>query len=255
MKKLAFLGGALGLGIGALLVAHSTQAADHLDSPGAASNPMADLADVYAWNNSDATKVNLAMTVSPGDPGTPHFDNTVPYVWHVNSYATFLAPNPTETKVICTFESDTSIQCWVGDKDYVQGDPSNTAGLTSADGKLKVFAGRRSDPFFFNLNGFKDAVTTVEGAIAAGVGPTKPIQGFSAAGCPHISATTATSLRGLLQEGSAGTNTHAPCNGSDVDCFKRLDVMAIVVQVDKTLLNQGSQTLVGVWGSTHATPQ
>ena len=113
MKKLAFLGGALGLGVGALLVAHSTQAADHLDSPAAASNPMADIADVYAWNTTDATKVNLIMTVSPGDPGTRSFDPSVQYVFHVNSYATFLAPNPTETKVICTFASDTSAECWV----------------------------------------------------------------------------------------------------------------------------------------------
>src|SRR4051794_3612256 len=152
--------------MGAMLVTHTTQAADHLDSPAAASNPLADIGDVYAWNTSDATKVNLVMTVSPGDSTTRHFDNTVQYVFHVNSYAnvtTFPASNPTETKVICTFENDTSIQCWVGgDKDYVTGDPSNTAGLTSADGKLKVFAGRRSDPFFFNLNGFKDAVATVE---------------------------------------------------------------------------------------------
>jgi Domain of unknown function (DUF4331) len=253
LKKLAFLGGALGLGIGALLVAHTTQAADHLDSPAAASNPMADIADVYAWNNSDASKVNLIMTVSPGDPGTRSFDPSVQYVFHVNSYQAVLAPNPTETKVICTFASNTSAECWVGDKDYVKGDPSSTSGMTSADGKVTVFAGRRSDPFFFNLNGFKDAVGAVEGAIAAG--SAGPITGATVAGCPHVDATTAAGLRGLLQEGSAGSATHAPCSGSDVDCFKRFNVMAIVLQVDKTLLNEGTHTVVGVWGSTHATPQ
>lgn len=249
MKKLAFLGGALGLGMGALLVAHSTQAADHLDAPAAAANPMADIADVYAWNTTDASKVNLIMTVSPGDPGTRTFGPSVQYVFHVNSYQTFLAPNPTETKVICTFASNTSGQCWVGTKDYVTGDPSGTAGMVSADGKLKVFAGRRSDPFFFNLNGFKDTVATVKGAIMSG-----GITQFTPGGCPHLPATTAGALRGLLDEGPQGSATHAPCDGSATDCFKALDVMAIVVQVDKTLLNQGTNTVVGVWGSTHAAP-
>ena len=244
MKKLAFLGAALGLGLGALVATHS-QAADHLDAPNVLTNPMADIGDVYAWMSTDGSKVNLVMTVSPGDPGTRHFDNTVQYVWHVSSVAQFGDPNPTETKVICTFASDTSVQCWVGNKDYIKGDPSATTGITSADGKIKVFAGRRSDPFFFNLNGFKDAVAAVEGTTVTSATP---------AGCPHLLAVQAAGVRGLLQEGSAGSNTHAPCNGSDMDCFKRLDVMAIVLQVDKSLLNSGSNTLVKVWGSTHAAP-
>ena len=210
-------------------------------------NPMADITDVYAWMSTDGSKVNLIMNVSPGDPGTRHFDNTVQYVFHVSSVAQFGDPNPSETKVICTFASDTSIQCWVGADGYIKGDPSSTSGLTSADGKIKVFAGRRSDPFFFNLNGFKDAVAAVENTRAGG-----GITSATVAGCPHLSAAQGSALRNLLQEPAQGANTHVPCNGSDVDCFKRLDVMAIVVQVDKTLLNQGTQTIVGVWGSTHA---
>ena len=247
LKKLAFLGGAIGLGVGALVVAHTTQAADHLDSPAAITNPMADIGDVYAWNTADASKVNLIMTVSPGDPGTRHFDNTIQYVFHVNSKAALDSTTATETKVICTFASDTSAQCWVGDKDYVKGDPSATTGMTSADGKLKVFAGRRSDPFFFNLNGYKDAVIAVEGAVAGGA-----ITSATTAGCPHISAAMGAGLRATLDEQARGSNTHAPCSGSNVDCFKALDVMAIVVQVDKTLLNQGTNKTLGVWGSTHA---
>ena len=248
MKKLAFLGAALGLGAGAF-VATRSQAADHLDSPAAIMNPMADITDVYAWMSTDGSKVNLVMDVSPADPGTGsgarHFDNTVQYVFHVNSVTEVGAPNPTETKVICTFASDTSVQCWVGDKDYVKGDPSSTSGLTSADGKIKVFAGRRSDPFFFNLNGFKDAVATVEGAGSAF--PTVN-------GCPQLPGPVAKMLQDTLHEGPTGSATHAPCDGSDMDCFKRLDVMAIVLQVDKSLLNSGSNTLVKVWGSTHAAP-
>lgn len=212
-------------------------------------NPMADITDIYAWMSTDGAKVNLIMDVSPVDPGTRHFDNTVQYVFHVSSVSEFGAPNPTETKVICTFASDTSVQCWVGDKDYVKGDPSSTSGLTSADGKIKVFAGRRSDPFFFNLNGFKNAVAAVEGTTVGSA---------TVAGCPHLIGPQAAGVRALLQEGAqgSGSGNHAPCsptNGS-ADCFIDKDVMAIVLQVDKSLLNSGSNTLVKVWGSTHAAP-
>jgi hypothetical protein len=246
LKKLAFLGGVFGLGIGALLVAHSTQAADHLDSPGAIANPMADITDVFAWNTSDAMKVNLVMDVSPGDPGTRHFDNTVQYVFHVSSTSAIDSQTRTETKVICTFASDTDAQCWVGTKDYVKGDPSAAGGMTSADGKVKVFAGRRADPFFFNLNGFKDTVATV---VTVAGGGTLMTDG---AGCPTIDAGTASLLRGKLTEGAQGPATHAPCSGSSANCFADLDVMAIVVQVDKTLLNEGTNKVLAVWGSTHA---
>jgi hypothetical protein len=250
LKKLAFLGVAIGLGVGVLLVAHTTHASDHLDSPAAIANPMADIGDIYAWTNSDATKVNLVMTVSPADPGTRHFDSSVQYVFHVNSKASVDAATATETKVICTFQSDTSIQCWVGDKGYVTGDPSANAGLASSDSKIRVFAGRRSDPFFFNLNGYKDAVTDVEAGISLGLlgsGNT------NVAGCPLIPPANGSGLRAVLDEPAVGSGaTHAPCSGSSADCFIDLDVMAIVVQVDKTLLNQGTNKLIGVWGSTHA---
>lgn len=254
LKKLAFLGAALGLGAGAF-VATRSQAADHLDSPAAIMNPMADITDIYAWMSTDGSKVNLVMDVSPADPGTGsgarHFDNTVQYVFHVNSVTEVGAPNPTETKVICTFASDTSIQCWVGDKDYVKGDPSSTSGLTSADGKLRVYAGRRSDPFFFNLNGFKDTVKLVETVAGGGLGG---ITGQTPQGCPHLLPTQAHAVQNTLHEGPTGAATNPPCSGSDMDCFKPFDVRAIVVQVDKSLLNSGSNTLVKVWGSTHAAP-
>lgn len=244
MKKLAFLGGAFGLGAGALLVAHSTQAADHLDSPGAIANPMADITDLYAWNTSDASKVNLVMNVSPGDPGTRHFDNTVQYVFHASSTSAIDSQTRTETKVICTFASDTSVQCWVGDKDYVTGDPSGASGVTSADGKVKVWAGRRADPFFFNFNGFED--------VAAYVGSNAGSLTFDGAGCPQLVAAQGSALRAMISEGPRGSNTHPPCSGSSANCFEDLNVMSIVVQVDKTLLNAGSNKVLAVWGSTHA---
>jgi len=60
-------------------------------------------------------------------------------------------------------------------------------------------------------------------------------------------------LRGLLQQGS-GATAHAPCGSADADCFKNFDVMAIVLQVDKSLLNDGTNKTLAVWASTHAAP-
>ena len=253
MKKLALVGGVLvtGAGLAALLVANRTsEAADHLDGPAASANPMADINDVYTWMTSDGSKMNLAMTVSPGDDGSRHFGTSVQYVFHVTSIPSFGMAG-TETKVICTFASDTSAQCWVGDKDYVKGDPSATAGITSTDGKVRVFAGHRSDPFFFNLQGFRDAVAFVD----ANAGGLPKDSHF----CPDLSVATAgndaDNLRIMLgTTGVARTPAQAPCPAGQLDCFAGLNVMAIVLQVDKTLLNSGANTITSVWASTHTTP-
>lgn len=262
MKKLSLIaGGVASLVLGTVLATRSSHAADHLDSTTLATNPMADINDVFTWMTSDMSKLNLIMTVSPGDPGNRAFSDAVQYVFHVVS-RTGTMPNQvvampaagTETKVICTFTSDTAVQCWVVTgttvKDYVTGDPSSAAGITSASGKLKVHAGRHSDPFFFNLQGFRDAIATVKGAIAGGaVIP-------NAAGCPdNLDGTTVGGIRAIL-EGQRPTDATAlpPCPATSKDCFAALNVKALVVQVDKTLLNEGANTLLAVWASTHAKP-
>lgn len=253
MKKLALAGAALGLGAGILVATHKSHAADHLDAPtvAMAANQMADIGDVYTWMTSDGKNINLAMTVSPGDQGVNTFGPSVQYVWHVSSHpgaqnsAAFFAPG-SEERVICTFTDNTHAECWVVKGttvlDYVKGDPSTA--MTSADGKMKVFAGRRSDPFFFNLAGFKKAVATVEGAGAIPA---------NAAHCPLVPPATASALRTILSTPVA-TGATAPCANNQADCFLNFNVMAVVAQVDKSLLAQGTDHLLSVWGSTHAKP-
>lgn len=216
------------------LLATKGQAADHVDAPTLATNPMADITDVYSWMT--GSNLNLVMDVSPSDDGTRSFGPAVQYVFHVTSKAGLGvgAPGGTETQVILRFASNTSVECWVtsadgGTKAYVTGDPSNTAGITSITGKVKVFAGRRSDPFFFNATGFRDAVTSI-GLIS----PNPDL-----AGCPTaIDAGQAGGLRTKLAAG--------------LDAFAAANVMAIVVQIDKSLVNTDPNKTVAVWGSTHA---
>lgn len=247
MKKFALLGAASALGVGALLCSGQIgHAADHLDAPATqmAANAMADITDVYAWMSSDGSKVNLAMDVSPADDGSHHFGPSTLYVFHVTSRPGFGMAGSTQN-VVCKFASDTSAQCWVVNGstvvDYVSGDPSATVGVSNPTGKMKMFAGRRSDPFFFNLGGFKTTVATVEAA-AAGIT-------FNPAGCPVIDATTANTLRTQLVTPPA--TQVGPCPAAQADCFANFNVMSIVLQIDKTELNGGTNTLLSVWGSTN----
>jgi uncharacterized protein DUF4331 len=232
LKKLAFVGGVAGAAVVALLA--TGQAANHAASPTLAANPMADITDVYSWMT--GSNLNLVMNVSPIDDGTRSFGPAVQYVFHLTSKPRLgvTAAAGTETQVILRFASNTSVECWVtnpstGTKDYVTGDPSNTAGVTSLLGKVKVFAGRRSDPAFFNAAGFRMAVTSL--------GLISPVPDL--AGCPTaIDAGQALGLRTQLATGG--------------DAFATANVMAIVVQIDKSLVNIDPNKIVAVWGSTHA---
>jgi len=257
LQKLVYAGVAIGLGGAALLAAHTSHAADHLDSPTLATNPMADINDVYVWMTPDATKVNLAMSISPGDDGTSgsassrHFGPSILYVFHVTSVPGLLQSG-TETQVICKFDSDTSGACWVGaspTKDYVSGDPSSASGVLSTSGHVRMFAGLRSDPFFFNLQGFRDAIAFVDANLAA------LAANVDAAGCPQIDDATGGVLRGKLQEAAQGVGAVAPCATDSADCFAHLNSKVIVLQIDKGLLNVNTNTSLAVWGSTNMVGQ
>jgi hypothetical protein len=223
------------LAAAAVLASHG-QAAERTAAP--AVSPMADITDVYAWMS--GSKLNLVMDVSPHDDGTHAFGPAVLYAFHLTSKPRLglAEPGGTETQVACRFDSNTSMQCWVvsggATKDYVIGDPSNTAGVTSPSGRVKVFAGRRSDPAFFNLSGFNTAM--------AGFAPQLGVPSASdGAGCPN----------GVLPDKFVTLRTQLG-NPPGSDSFAASNVMAIVVQIDPALVNTGNNTVVAVWGSTHA---
>lgn len=227
---IAAASGALWLGMGATV----TRAADHVDAPATVAAPAADINDLYAWMSADASKLNLVMTVSPFAENTAKFSPNVQYVFHVNSSSAF-GETQTETKIVCTFAAAGAISCWVGNGEYTTGDASATTGLASASGKFKVYAGLRNDPFFFNLSGFNAVVSTVRAAVQGGS------LTFDANGCPDLGSTAQTLALQLQSE---------PGGGAAVDDFSGANVLALVVEVDKTLVNAGGSTL-GVWASTH----
>ncbi len=230
MTALALVAGA------ALVIGYSASAlsADHQDSPATLSAPTADINDVYTWM--DGNNVVLAMTVYPAAPSGAAFDPTVQYVLHTASGTSILLPPSDPVDVIATFDATGNIKLWLGSTEYVTGNPGSSSGLTSADGKVKVFAGLRADPFFFNLDGFKNAVATVE-SVAGSLT-------FNEAGCPALNSAQETLLVGQLAS--------APDGGAPSNHFATFNGLAIVVSADKSLLTAGGP-LVSVWGATYST--
>jgi hypothetical protein len=213
-----------------------SQAADHIDSPAAVADPDADLTDLYAWTTPDASKLNLALNWFHMAPEDQAFSDAVAFTFHVNSSATFGAAS-TETLITCKFfkTDGKGLECWIGANEYVAGDPSNVEGLVSESGMTRVFAGRRDDPFFFELVGFKETVKTVVAAA--------PSLTFDTNGCPDVDDPTSTTLVTQLQRGM----NNAPASNT----FAGSKVQSIVLQIDKSLVTPGGP-IVGVWASSHS---
>lgn len=235
------------------LIASNAVAADHGDGPAVSATAATDITDIYSWMTPDNQKLILIMDVR-GEFSTNHL-----YAFHVSRQASaldsMLVTPSDETLVICQFESTTSIQCWAG-TDYVTGDPSPDAGISSISGNVKVHAGEHADPFFMYITGFVQARTEVlqyAGALT-----------FDANGCPNTTiihpeasasndltpgSNVASALVGMLQ-GDFDADLVDVTNGAEDD-FAGTDVWSIVLEVDKSLIG-GTGDYFQVWGSTNS---
>jgi hypothetical protein len=175
----------------------------------------------------DASKVILVMDLTRNADLGSRFSDSVQYVFHTTSRASFGAAPSADVPVICQFDRDQQVECWAGDEAFVTGDASGLGGITSSNGKLRVFTGLRNDPFFFNLAGFRQTARTVTEAA--------PSLGFDAAGCPALDAGTSTALVTQLKS--------APDGGPPVDSFANFNVIAIVLEVDKSILTHNGSIL------------
>ncbi|HWE28651.1 MAG TPA: DUF4331 family protein, partial [Polyangia bacterium] len=216
------------------LLSTPSYAADHQDGPAATAAPETDITDLFAWMSPDHSKMYLVMDVFPAATTAAKFGDSALYVFHTTSKASLLATTATPLDIICKFDTAQAIQCWAG-SEYVAGATAGVpaSGIASASGKLTVWAGLRDDPFFFNLDGFKDMVAAVKSA-ASSLLPT-----VDASGCPKVDATTSAALVSAL----AHSHGNAP-----VDHFAGLNVLAIVISIDASLVTKGGST-VGVWAS------
>jgi hypothetical protein len=114
-------------------------------------DPRTDIGDLYAWTSTNGRQLNLVMTIVGHS-----FSNQVDYIFHVDSGKRFGKTTAT-TAIVCTFKSMTESDCRIGTVDRVTGDASAIAGLAGRNGRSRVFAGLRDDPFFNNVKGSRDA--------------------------------------------------------------------------------------------------
>ncbi|MGE0548374.1 MAG: hypothetical protein AB7O24_02295 [Kofleriaceae bacterium] len=240
-SKAAIVGGVACAAVAVITPTFVGYAADHLDSPSLASTPLADIADVFAWMT-DESHLALAMTVSPNDSGDMGFGPGIQYVFHLASSASYSAGQAgNETRLICTFATPAEATCLVDGPDgpvTVSGDPR--VQLTGMDGKFRMFAGRRSDPSFGNLAGVLTAVEKVKGVSQ------------NAAGCPQASGVTIGAMRTAVT--TPPSSARPPCPAGSSDCFANANVLALVIEVDKSLVATTGKPIVAVWASTHAKP-
>lgn len=224
----------------------------------------ADITDVYAWMSTDGSRVYLVMDVQGANLGavaTTKFSDAVQYNFRIGSGAAFSATTtqmPT-SNILCKFDNATpqNFECWgpgangSTSVEYVKDAVGNTAGKASTSGKMKVFAGYRDDPFYFNIRGFASVGSTVKGAYG---GLT-----LDMAGCPTIPAMTSTNLVNGLKNTAVGNTTPGtddfgknglaplpPGTGG----MTNGNILAIVVDIDKSLLTTGG-TMLSVWASTN----
>jgi hypothetical protein len=130
-------------------------AADHRDSPLATNDPAADINDVYTFTNpNDPDELIVAMTVSPVANSNTRFSDAVEYRVHIDNGAAGGV-----TTITCTFPDEaTRVLCRnAGDTLYADGPLNQTV---DAD-DLRVWAGLRDDPFFFDLDAFNRTRATL----------------------------------------------------------------------------------------------
>jgi hypothetical protein len=130
-------------------------AADHRDSPFTTGDPAADINDVYTFTNpNNADELIVVATVSPVANSNTRFSDAVEYRIHLDNGVA----NGTTT-ITCTFPQDaTRVLCRNGGDTLYADGPLNQ--IVDAD-DLRVWAGLRDDPFFFDLDAFNRTKATL----------------------------------------------------------------------------------------------
>lgn len=179
----------------------AVSAADHRDSPLNVSNPTADINDVYAFrspenNNNLVVAVSVNPLIVPTDNATRGvFDDKVQFQIHVDNTGDLL--DDATVNIRKTDNPDQLIITGLGAPITAMITMPGQAPQVYNNGGIKVFAGLRDDPFFFDLPAFQAFVA----------GPKAPVKGLRPAGA-----------------------------GDPVDAFAGTNILSIVLEVPITAL-------------------
>lgn len=188
----------------------AARASDHLDTPTVAMNPRADIGDLYAWTSSDGKQLNLVMTIV-----AQSFSESLEYTFHVDS-GKRLGVTTATTAIVCRFGAEQAANC-------------------RADGRagLRVFAGKRDDPFFNNVKGTRAAYQVAAAALRNGASS-------DAAGCPSFDAKTTQTIASEWRHTDAGAASNFLAGWTPA---------SLVVSIDLDVVaKQGP--ILGVWATT-----
>ena len=181
----------------ALIIGGIIYAADHIDTP-AVTNQPTDITDLYVFRGSDPANLvfvaNSQGLTSPANSAGLKFDENTVLEFNIDK----TSDNIEDLVIQCKYDAASNkMQVYgpiapsaTGTKSKLEGSVSAEVAVTaygatatSATGStgIKVFAGPRDDPFFFDLNRYK--------AILAGTAP-----GFSSTGTDTFAGTNVLSV-------------------------------------------------------------
>jgi hypothetical protein len=138
-------------------------AADHVEAPGAIADPAVDIADFYAWSRkevNDTIVVAITFAGAGSSEAGPVFDSDVIYGVHIDNDADGVADH----ECFVRFGQDKDSGEWGVQVTGLPGGEAIASGpvdeaFDAGDG-LQVFAGQREDPFFFDLQGYLDTLSS-----------------------------------------------------------------------------------------------
>lgn len=149
--------------VGTVLSAGGTlRAADHRETPTTKADAVADLADVYTWHENGHFVV--VMTVDgirmPVPNQTARFDNDVRYEVHIGR-DDFATTRASAVDIVVRVNQEggrwiVSAQGVPGANGTIRGDVESSL----SKGSAQLFVGLRDDPFFFDLEGFRNTLMT-----------------------------------------------------------------------------------------------
>ena len=156
---------AVAIAAGAVLLFETAplRAADHRETPTTTADAVADIADVYTWYENG--RFTIVMTVDGIRMPTPgqaaRFDEDVRYELHIGR-DNFATTRTTAVDIVVRLKQESNGQ-WTVTAQNVPGANGTIRGSAESvisKGSANVFVGLRDDPFFFDLEGFRNTLMT-----------------------------------------------------------------------------------------------
>ena len=239
MRKLLGAVAATGIAAALLVTASPAGAADHLDAPLVKADGRTDINDVYVFNSPrHDDKVVLVMTVNPlaGVQSPETFAPGVPYVFEIDTDGDAVS----DRKIALAFTGPNR----AGRQSYILFGPGfGAVGSTGHDVTLRdyatnravgrVRAGLHDDPFFFDLNAFRNGLQFCPGGTGSNF--------FSGL---NVTAITVEVPKSAITDGDTTTGVWARTTDSQWNTIDRMGRPAIntvfnSTDADKDAFNSG----------------